>query len=121
MNTKFAKFLFPLLALSALTAGCSAETGGASTPEAAGDVASAMPGQDYEKIYYSDATFTKEVGYYFKACGNAPPQRSGNINTHWYKGTSTPCQGSGFGRTACYAYLNGDWYQTACFPFPGQN
>ncbi len=101
---KSSKLLFAVLTvLVSGLAGCAAETDSNSVPEPTGDGTAAIRGQDYEKIYYTDQTFTTEVGTYYLSCGNAPPSRSGRV-TRWYIGTSTPCGGGGGARRACYEF-----------------
>src|SRR5262245_56512920 len=69
----------------------------------------ALPTTALEVVYYSDATYTKEVGYTFRGC-NGGIYRQGA--TSRYRVTSSiSCQGSQpLNEIACYA--NG--YLTTC-------
>jgi hypothetical protein len=69
----------------------------------------ALPTNEIEIVYFSDATYTNEVGYVFRGC-NGGVYRQGK--TSRYRVTSsTPCNGSRpLNEIACYA--NG--YETTC-------
>ena len=69
----------------------------------------ALPNNEIEIVYFSDATYTTEVGYVFRGC-NGGTYRQGR--TSRYRATSSaPCNGSHpLNEIACYA--NG--YQTTC-------
>jgi len=69
----------------------------------------ALPTNELEVVYFSDATYTREVGYVFRGC-NGGTYRQG-ATSRYRVTSSTPCQGSQpLNEIACYA--NG--YQTTC-------
>ena len=52
----------------------------------------ALPGNELEVEYFSDATYTNEVGYMFRAC-NGGMYREGK-SSRYRVASSTPCNGS---------------------------
>ena len=70
---------------------------------------SALPTSELEIVYFSDATYTREVGYVFRGC-NGGVYRQGT--TSRYRATSSaPCHSSQpLNEIHCYA--NG--YETTC-------
>jgi hypothetical protein len=69
----------------------------------------ALPANELETVYFSDSTYTQEVGYVFRGC-NGGVYKQGK--TSRYRVTSSaPCNGSQpLNEIACYA--NG--YETTC-------
>lgn len=69
----------------------------------------ALPANELEIVYFSDATYTTEVGYSFRGCNGGVYTQG---KTSRYRATSsTPCNGSRpLNEIACYA--NG--YETTC-------
>lgn len=69
----------------------------------------ALPTNELEIVYFSDATYTTEVGYTFRACNGGVYTQG---KTSRYRATSsTPCNGSSsLNEITCYA--NG--YLTTC-------
>ena len=69
----------------------------------------ALPNNELEIVYFSDATYTNEIGYVFRGC-NGGVYKQGK--TSRYRVTSSaPCQGSQpLNEIHCYA--NG--YETTC-------
>ncbi len=69
----------------------------------------ALPTTEVETVYYSDATYTKEVGYIFHGCDGGT-YRQGKTSRYPVR-SSTSCTGSHpLNEISCYA--NG--YQTTC-------
>ena len=69
----------------------------------------ALPANEIETVYFSDATYTNEVGYVFRGC-NGGVYKQGTTSRYRVS-SSTPCNGSRpLNEIACYA--NG--YQTTC-------
>jgi hypothetical protein len=52
----------------------------------------ALPTNEVETVYFSDATYTNEVGYVFRACQGGV-YREGRT-TRYRASSSTPCNGS---------------------------
>jgi hypothetical protein len=62
----------------------------------------ALPANEIETVYFSDATYAKEVGYVFRACqgGMYREGKTSRYRVH----SSTPCNGSHpLNEIACYA------------------
>jgi hypothetical protein len=68
----------------------------------------ALPANEVEVIYYSDASMTDEVGYRYTACQGGV-YRSGRL-TRYAVSFSTPCHSGGGAEVACF--LNGR--ETTC-------
>ncbi|MGE0825822.1 MAG: DUF6289 family protein [Candidatus Binatia bacterium] len=69
----------------------------------------ALPANELEVVYFSDATYTNEVGYVFRGC-QGEVYRLGKTSRYQAR-SSTPCHSSQpLNEVACYA--NG--YQTTC-------
>jgi hypothetical protein len=72
----------------------------------------ALPANEVEKVYFSDATYTNDVGDVFRGCDGSVFRQG---TTSSYKVTlSTPCNGSTLTEIHCNVYLNGFWYETTC-------
>ena len=73
----------------------------------------ALPANEVEKLYFSDATYTNDVGDVFRGCDGSV-YRQGTTSS--YRVTlSTPCTGSQpLAEIHCNLYLNGFWYETTC-------
>jgi len=72
--------------------------------------AEALPAQEVETTYFSDATFSVEVGSSFLGC-NGSHARSGRTTRYMVK-TSTPCHSGGSDEVACVV----DGVPTTCPP-----
>jgi hypothetical protein len=59
----------------------------------------ALPANEVETVYFSDATFTQEVGYTFLACQGGV-YREGK-QTRYAVRSMSPCRSSGSSETAC--------------------
>jgi len=61
----------------------------------------ALPTQEVETVFFSDATYSQEVGYQFRGCTGGVARQG---KTSRYRVTSsTPCQGSHpLNEIACY-------------------
>jgi len=60
----------------------------------------ALPNNEVETVYFSDATYTNEVGYMFRGCTGGVARQG---KTSRYRvSSSTPCQGSHPTEIACY-------------------
>jgi hypothetical protein len=70
--------------------------------------AEALPAQEVEATYYSDATFSVEVGWSFLAC-NGGRARSGRTTRYMVK-TTTACNSYGSDEIACVV----DGVPTSC-------
>ncbi len=68
----------------------------------------ALPANEVETEYFSDATFTREVGYSFLACQGGF-YREGK-QTRYAVRTSSPCHSSGSDEVACLV----DGRETSC-------
>jgi hypothetical protein len=71
----------------------------------------ALPANEVETVYFSDATYTNEVGSVFRSCQGGI-YREGRASRYRVS-SSTPCNGNRpLNEIACYA--NG--YETTCPP-----
>jgi hypothetical protein len=73
----------------------------------------ALPANELEVVFFSDAKYTNEVGSVFRAC-NGGVYREGKTSRYRIT-SSTPCQGgSSLSEVHCNVYLNGFWRETTC-------
>ena len=73
-------------------------------------LAGALPANEVETTYYSDATFQNEVGYAILGC-NGGHARSGKTTRYMVR-TSEPCRTAGTSEVACIV----DGVPTYCPP-----
>ena len=78
----------------------------------------ALPANEVETVYFSDAKYTNEVGYVLRGCDGSVSRQGTTGN---YKVTSsTPCNGSTLTGIHCYVLLTSAdgtdkfWYPTTC-------
>ena len=106
------------LILSLAVASLSACTDVQPGDEATDTDTSALSAAEVTHAYYSDATFTHEVGEVVLSPGCGPGKSQwGNTHTHFYVVDSVPCN-TGSRHVSCYEFRgygdDGDFYEVEC-------
>jgi hypothetical protein len=77
-------------------------------------VAYSLPSHSSETDYYSDGTFTEQVGVKFVTC-NGPIYREG-LTTEWWIQYGEPCSnGSSYCNQSYYDAVAGQWFVASCY------
>ena len=73
----------------------------------------ALPSNELEVTYYSDETYSEEVGYMFRGCDGSV-HREGGVSQYGIT-SSTPCHSSRpLNERYCRVWMDGLWYETTC-------
>jgi hypothetical protein len=76
-------------------------------------VAYSLPSNSSETYYYSDGTFTEEVGYRYVTC-NGPIYRGGVTSQWWIQYGESCTNGGSYCNQSYYDAVAGQWFVASC-------